>query len=205
MASKSSSNVHILPFPIHGSTIECHGDDGIETTGDIAAPLHVSTAFVSGASESSGQVYSRLQTVTRARVEAVLGAVEGGQAITYSSGLSAATALIHCIKPRSMYVDAGYHGVRAAFKLWSERASVGNGKIEFLTLEQCKKLYEQRESQPRAGCSLWRPADKDEERALDLIWIESPYNPYESHPKIAASKKEPRFSFLLATDGQRHK
>ncbi|CAF3826218.1 unnamed protein product, partial [Rotaria magnacalcarata] len=177
-ASKSSSTPHNLPFPIHGSTIECHGDDGIETTGDIAAPLHVSTTFVSGALESCGQVYSRLNTVTRTRVEALLGAVEGGQAITYSSGLSAVTALIHCIKPRRMYVDAGYHGVRAAFKLWSERGSLGNEKFEIFTLEQCKQLFEQRESQPRTERTVWHPVDTKEERALDLIWVESPNNPY---------------------------
>ncbi|CAF4903201.1 unnamed protein product [Rotaria sp. Silwood1] len=177
-ASKSSSNPRILPFPIHGSTIECHGDDDIETTGDVAAPLHVSTNFVSGAPESCGQVYSRLNTVTRTRVEALLGALEGGQAITYSSGLSAVTALIHCIKPRRMYVDGGYHGVRAAFKLWSERGSVGSGRFESFTFEQCKQLYEQRKSQPRTERALWRPTDTKEERALDLIWVESPSNPY---------------------------
>jgi len=174
----SSSKRSRLPFPIHGSTIECHGDDGIEVTGDIAPPLHLSTTFVSGAPESYGQVYSRMDNVTRRRVEAVLGAVEGGQAVTYSSGLSAATALIHCIKPRRIYLDAGYHGVQAAFKLWNERQHLGGGKLEFFTLEQCKQLYDQKKNEPHTDHSLWRPADVEKERSLDLIWLESPNNPY---------------------------
>ncbi|CAF0980170.1 unnamed protein product [Didymodactylos carnosus] len=172
-----SSKLSMLPFPIYGSTIECHGDDGIEVTGDIAPPLHLSTTFISGAPESYGQVYSRMDNVTRRRVEAVLGAVEGGQAVTYSSGLSAVTALINCIKPRRIYLDAGYHGVKDAVKLWSERQNVG-GKLEFFTWEQCKQLYDQEKNKSHTNHSLWRPADAEEERTLDLIWLESPNNPY---------------------------
>jgi cystathionine gamma-synthase len=174
----SSSKLNKLPFSIHGSTIECHSDQGIEVTGDIAPPLHPSTTFVSGAPESYGQVYSRMDNVTRRRVEAVIGTVEGGQAITYSSGLSAVTALIHCIKPRRIYMDAGYHGVKAAFKLWSERQTLGREKIEFFTLEQCQQLYHQKKKKSYTEHSLWRPANTDEERSLDLIWLESPNNPY---------------------------
>ena len=160
-----SSKQSTLPFTIHGSTIDCHGDHGIEITGDIAPPLHPSTTFVSGVPESYGQVYSRMDNVTRRRVEAVLGAVEGGKAITYASGLSAATALVHCIKPQRIYMDAGYHGIKAAFKLWNERQTLGSKKIEFYTLEQCQTLYHQSKS-------------SKEERSLDLIWLESPNNPY---------------------------
>ena len=163
-------NKHRLPFSIHGSTIECHSDQGIEVTGDIAPPLHPSTTFVSGAPESYGQVYSRMDNVTRRRVEAVIGAVEGGQAVTYASGLSAATALIQCIKPRRIYMDAGYHGVKAAFKLWNDRQNYKNEKIQFLTFQQCQTLYQQRPSR--------EPMSIDQERSLDLIWLESPNNPY---------------------------
>ena len=173
---QSKLTMKTLPFSIHGSTIECHSDDGIEITGDIAPPLHLSTTFVSGAPESQGQVYSRLDGLTRQRVEAVLGAVEGGKAVTYSSGLSAATALIHCIKPRRIYMDAGYHGIRSAFRLWTDRhADAASGNVEFLTLDDCKHLYGQESSEHSA---LWRPKDAGEHRALDLIWLESPNNPY---------------------------
>ena len=158
-----------LPFPIHGSTIECHSDHGIEITGDIAPPLHMSTTFVSDAPESYGQVYSRMDSITRKRVEAVLGAVEGGEAVTYSSGLSAVTALIHCLKPRRIYLDAGYFGTTAAFKLWSERHNLGNETIQFSTLEQCKQWYQQEKKISSTDHLLWRPANAEEERVLDLI------------------------------------
>ena len=173
-----SAKPSALPFAIHGSTIECHSDHGIEITGDVAAPLHLSTTFVAGVPESQGQVYSRMHNVTRRRVEAVLGAVEGGQAVTYASGQSAATAFIQCIKPRRVYLDAGYHGAKGAFKLWSERLHAGGGNVEFLTLEQCKQLHSEKTHELAKDRPLWRPAEAGEERALDLIWVESPNNPY---------------------------
>ena len=111
-------------------------------------------------------------------MEAVLGAIQGGQAITYSSGLSAVQALIHAIKPRRIYLDAGYHGVVAAFKLWKERQSRTDSHVEFLTMDQCKKLYHAPEREKRKPDALWQPVAKGEERPLDLIWLESPNNPY---------------------------
>ncbi|CAF0815041.1 unnamed protein product [Adineta steineri] len=167
-----------LPFQIHGSTIECHGDDGIEVTGDVAPPIHVSTTFISDAPESYGQEYSRIDTMTRRRVEAVIGAIEGGQAVTYSSGQSAATALIHCIKPRRIYLNAGYQGVQFAFKLYTERQNIEDEKVQLLTLEQCKEIYDSEKKELRIDSPSWRPADIKEKRALDLIWLECPNNPH---------------------------
>lgn len=173
-----SSKKNTLPFPIHGSTIECHSDHGIEITGDIAPPLHMSTTFLANAPESYGQVYSRDDTITRQRLEAVLGAVEGGEAVTYSSGLSAVTALIHCVKPRRIYLDAGYHGSKAAFNLWVERHNLGTETVQFVTLEQCKQWHQQEKNVSSTDDLLWQPANVGEERLLDLIWLESPNNPY---------------------------
>ncbi|UJR32713.1 hypothetical protein I4U23_020172 [Adineta vaga] len=138
----------------------------------------MSTTFVANVPESYGQVYSRMDSTTRRRVEAVIGAIEGGDAVTYSSGLSAATALIHCIKPRRIYLDAGYFGIRSAFKLWSDRHNLGNDTIQFCTLEQCQQWYQQEEKDSSIDRSCWRPAHIEEERLLDLIWLESPNNPY---------------------------
>lgn len=152
-----------LPFEIHGSTIECHGDYGIEVTGDVAPPIHVSTTFLSGAPESHGQIYSRLDNISRQRLEALISAIAGGQAVTYSNGQSASTALIHCLKPKRIYLDAGYYGIRMAFSLWNERQSDAQNHIEYLTFEQCQSLYDRN--------------DTTENRCLDLIWIETPNNP----------------------------
>ena len=42
---------------------------------------------------------------------------DGGTAVTYGSGLAAATALIKAVRPRRIYSEAGYHGVKGAFRL----------------------------------------------------------------------------------------
>ncbi|CAF1050226.1 unnamed protein product [Adineta steineri] len=87
--------------------------------------------------------------MTRRRVEAVIGAIEGGHAVTYSSGQSAAMALIHCIKPRRIYLNAGYQGVQFAFKLYTERQNIEDEKVQLLTLEQCKEIYDSEKKELR--------------------------------------------------------
>lgn len=176
-----SSNRNIFPFTIHGSTIDCHGDHGIEVTGDIAPPLHPSTTFLSGAPQSYGQLYSRIDNVTRQRVEALIGALEGGQAVTYASGQSAATALIQYVKPRRIYMDAGYFGIRAAFNLWAERHNLAIEQVQFYTLKQCQTLFETNKN----NSLPWNPTGDFKERALDLIWLESPNNPYATVADLA--------------------
>ncbi|CAF0785687.1 unnamed protein product [Adineta steineri] len=116
--------------------------------------------------------------MTRRRVEAVIEAIEGGQAVTYSSGQSAATALIHCIKPRRIYLYAGYQGVQLAFKLYTERQNIEDEKVQLLTLEQCKEIYDSEKKELRIDSPSWRPAVMKEKRALDLIWLECPNNPH---------------------------
>jgi cystathionine gamma-synthase len=99
------------------ATLALHADSA--TSADIAAPLHVSTTFVYPdgynenaavqrgwlpASESTDtgkfHIYSRESSDTRNRVEAVLGALEKGYAVTYSSGLAAIFALFVYAEPK---------------------------------------------------------------------------------------------------------
>ena len=177
-----------LPFPIRGSTVDCHGDDDIEPTADIAPPLHPSTTFVQSSPHnvSPHLVYSRVDSVTRQRVEAVLGRLDGGTAVTYSSGLAAATALIKAVRPRRIYSEAGYHGVKAAMGYWQERAEAVGGKVEFITEEQLQRIADQPDSDFQLSrLSLGPSSDGSATstsagagRVLDLIWLESPNNPY---------------------------
>jgi len=67
---------------------------------DLAPPLHVSTTFRKSEDQNYHWIYSRSDTPTRARVEKVLGALEGGYSITYSSGLSAIWAILQHAKPK---------------------------------------------------------------------------------------------------------
>lgn len=145
-----------------------------------------------------------MDNVTRQRVEAIMGQLEGGEAITYSSGLAAVTALIHAIKPRRLFVAAGYFGVNAAFKQWKDRQLGGADTVTFLTEEEVQVLYLKSattatrhipapwntpttengnkgtetshvngDAQPEADSNA-----TSTQRELDLIWVESPNNPY---------------------------
>ncbi len=96
-------------------TVAIHADLGIEPAPDIAPPLHLSTTFA--ADNPEGLVYTREAQPTRSRLEAVLGALEGGRAITYSSGQAATAAALSHLSPRRVALGpGGYHGTRAALE-----------------------------------------------------------------------------------------
>ena len=98
------------------ATLALHADQGMEDAPDVAPPLHNSTTYRAttyGAENTGSMVYGREETVTRRRLEAVLGALEGGHAVTYASGQAAAhAALLHC-RPRRVAIEGGYHGTHA--------------------------------------------------------------------------------------------
>ena len=64
---------------------------------------------------AEGLVYARAEQPTRRRLEAVLGALEGGEAVVYASGQAAATAALLHLRPRRVAIArGGYHGTHAA-------------------------------------------------------------------------------------------
>lgn len=94
-------------------TLAIHADAGLERDPDVAPPIHVATTFA--ADNADGLVYSRNEQPTRRRLEAVLGALEGGSAVVYASGQAAATAAIAHLQPRRVAIArGGYHGTHAA-------------------------------------------------------------------------------------------
>jgi cystathionine gamma-synthase len=130
---------------LHPATLALHADEGIEDTADVAPPIHVSTTF--SADHPSGLVYSRQDQPTRRRLEAVLGALDGGSAVVYSAGQAAALAALLHYRPRRVLVArGGYHGTHLAI---DALASFG---VEKAPLER----------DPAAG---------------DVIWLETPKNP----------------------------
>jgi cystathionine gamma-synthase len=100
----------------HPSTLAIHADMGIEPTPDVAPPLHPTTTY--SADNAEGLVYSRGDHPTRLRLEAVLGALEGGHAVTYASGLAAFAALLHHLRPKRVAIEGGYHGTHAVLEQW---------------------------------------------------------------------------------------
>lgn len=101
--------------------------------------------------------YSRAQGTDSWRAfEAAIGALEGGRAVSYASGMAAASAIVHAVAPRVMVVPTvSYMGVRALLADLVER-----GRLEV------------------------RPVDITDTAAVlassdgaDVVWLESPTNP----------------------------
>ncbi len=114
--------------PLDASTLALHADDQVESAPDIAPSIHLSTTFA--ADNPEGWVYSRNDHPTRRRLETVLGALEGGHAIVYASGLAAFNALLHHLRPKRVAIGRGYHGTHQLLAHWQ---SLGVQKIPLET------------------------------------------------------------------------
>ncbi|KAJ3259944.1 hypothetical protein HK103_001454 [Boothiomyces macroporosus] len=122
------------------ATLSIHADKS--SSADISAPLHVSTTFKypEGTNEIAAQkrgwittdlqptehhVYSRMSTDTRDRLETVLGALENGYAVTYSSGLASIFALFEYFQPKTILMNKeGYHGSHHSIQLYAKNRDV---------------------------------------------------------------------------------
>jgi cystathionine gamma-synthase len=94
-------------------TLAIHADAAVEGAPDVAPPIHVATTFLAG--NPDGLVYSRADQPTRRRLEAVLGALEGGDAVVYASGQAATTAALQHFRPARVAIGrGGYHLTHAA-------------------------------------------------------------------------------------------
>ncbi|KAJ6016591.1 pyridoxal phosphate-dependent transferase [Penicillium herquei] len=110
-----------------------HADDHISVHRAVAPAMHVSTTFrynddpekltplvyVDHNAPLDSHVYSRITNPSTTRLEAVLTAILGGPAITYSSGLSAFHALLIHLNPRRIAITGGYHGCHSVISLLS--------------------------------------------------------------------------------------
>eukprot|EP01080_Neovahlkampfia_damariscottae_P000259 gene259-6674_t len=105
--------------PSNFSTVCVHGDDDIEDTSDVSAPLHLSVTFVNNSDQN---IYARSSTSTRKRVEELLGRICHGNASIYSSGQAALFSIIKMLKPKRVVLAAkgGYHGSKILFQQFEE-------------------------------------------------------------------------------------
>ena len=101
--------------PLDPQTRAIHADAGLEAAPDIAPPLHLTTTFV--ADNSGNLTYSRRDQPTRRRLEAVLGALEGGHAVVYPSGQAAVYAAMRHFRPARVAIDRGYHGTQELLRV----------------------------------------------------------------------------------------
>lgn len=133
-------------LPTDPATIALHADRGIGDTPDVGPPIHTTTTY--RRHDQAELVYSREgDQVTWSRLEAVLGALEGGRAVCFSSGMAATAAVLDVVAPSRVAVPEDvYLGVR---ELIVRGAQGGR----------------------------WQITDPGDLREGDLRWIETPSNP----------------------------
>ncbi|KAJ3088974.1 hypothetical protein HK102_007495 [Quaeritorhiza haematococci] len=184
---------HLTPDispPLHVSTTYRHPNDYNDKAA-IARGL-VSAEYlaaVTGKKSGAGEVnvgghheYSRDSIETRSRVEKVLGALEGGTAITYASGLAAATALFQCVQPKRVYMSKeGYHGTHGVVGIYTR----GRPDVEVIYIED-------RGAGVDPGTLHFQEGD--------LVWLESPQNPRGEIYDVERYAKRKAPGAILAVD-----
>ncbi|HSF86750.1 MAG TPA: PLP-dependent transferase [Acidimicrobiia bacterium] len=126
-------------------TAALHADADLADVPDVAPPVRVTTTYDRG--EQSALEYRRSHHPTTDRFEAVIGALEGGHAVAFPSGMAAALAILRHVRPARIAIPEDvYHGVRSLV-----RSEEQHGAIEVVDVEDLGEG--------------------------DLWWIETPSNP----------------------------
>jgi len=121
---------------------ECHEDQA------VSPAISVTTTWSAQGEGADGRyVYGRIGTPVRDRAEVLLGELEGGHAVLYSSGLAALWAALVYYNPKRVAVDGGYHGTLFALDMYSRKYGT-----RLIGLEEDFK-------------------------AGDMVWLETPKNP----------------------------
>lgn len=119
----------------------------------LNGPIEMASTFVQG-----GDVgYGRFGNASWSALEEVLGALEGGQCLTYASGMAAVHALLDLVATGEKVVAARhtYNGVTTALADLEARGRVRRELVDATNVDE------------------WRAASED----AALVWLESPTNP----------------------------
>jgi len=152
-------------------TLAIHaGGEADAATGAVTPPIHLSTTFRHGpaAERVAGYEYQREGNPTNDRLREAVAAMEGGAtALTFASGMAAASNLLESLPAgaRVAIPDDCYTGVRM---LASEFLPARGITVDVLDMADLEAV--------RAAC----------ERGLDLLWVETPSNPLMKVSDIAA-------------------
>lgn len=163
------------------STLLIHADAEIDDLPDVSCPIRVSTTYHQG--NDSGLAYSRIQTSTTMRVESVIGSMLDGQAVAYSSGLAATAALINNVRPRTILLEAGYHGTRQLANMLtrdfqdSSQSEITDQSNTHTTNPRIISYEQSQRMSPK------------QQKTIDLIIVEIPQNPYGTVPDFTSYVK----------------
>jgi cystathionine gamma-synthase len=127
-----------------------------------------------------GGEYTRTHgTDTWAALEAAVGALEGGRAIAFSSGMAAAAAIVYALAPKIVVIPTvSYLGVRS---LLSEYQLQGHVELRAVDITNTAEV---------AGAA----------RGADVVWVETPTNPtldVADLPAIAAATRAAGASMVV--------
>ena len=155
-------------------TLAVHaGGEPDPATGAVAPPLHLSTTFAHGPAGErvAGYEYQREGNPTQDRFEALLAALEGGQAaLATASGMAAISLLLDSLPPgaRMLIPDDCYTGLRVLAQDFLPQRGVQAAAVDMADLEAVAA------------------AARD---GVALVWAETPSNPRMKVADIAALAK----------------
>jgi len=154
----------------HIETLAVHADHTSDpTTGAVMPPLHLATTFERATDESypAGYSYIRSGNPTRAALERMLAALEGGEAaLAFASGMAATTAIFQALDPGDHVIaplDA-YYGTAIQLRETFMRWGLG---VSFADMTDLAAVH-----------AAVQPNTK-------VIWAETPSNPLLSITDIA--------------------
>lgn len=152
-------------------TLAIHaGGESDRETGAVTPPIHLATTFKHGPAGEriAGYEYQREGNPTNDRLCAAIAALEGGErALTFASGMAAATTLLESLPPGARIVipDDCYAGVRMLASEFLPERGVAVQRVDMADLPAVE-----------AACAT----------GIDLLWVETPSNPLMKLSDIAA-------------------
>ncbi len=150
-----TANLHIETLAVHAGF---HIDP---QTKSLSQPIHMATTFEHPADSAlnDGYLYQRYTNPTQEQLEIALGVLEGGgDALFFATGLAAAAAMMHTLKPgdRVILADDTYFAIR---KLFVDEGGRMGLHCELVDLTDHAAVQ----------TALTQPAA--------LVWMETPSNP----------------------------
>jgi cystathionine gamma-synthase len=129
----------------------------------VNTPVELSSTFRAGAAAT----YGRDDNATWEAFETALGALEGGTALAFASGMAAITAVLETVPVGGWVVAAGdaYNGTRRYLADAADRGRLAFRAIDVSDTEAALAVCEEVTSAP------------NRHRSGGLLWLESPTNP----------------------------
>jgi cystathionine gamma-synthase len=143
---------------VHPSTVAVTAGRPTGDGATLNAPIVLASNF------RNGREYVRSHgTETWAMLEQAIGALEGGEAISFASGMAVASAILHVFSPKVLVLPTySYQGVR---QLVSEFVERGQMTVRFVDIADTDAVLQ--------------AAD-----GADLVWLESATNPTLDEPDL---------------------